>query len=107
MPKEVHYAALISPKIPMTTDRYKAALRHISSEGYVLRELEEGVFERIREMLSGSDEIHLQQFTCGVMMVLMSTCSAAWFPKEWETDPLLKDLHLLAFKYGMTILVEK
>lgn len=104
---EAKYAIICQPLINFSKERYEKAVARLEDEGYVVRDWPDKVVDRIRNELSGAAEVHGSQFLLGVTIMLASVCTAAYFPKDWMDDDFLKDLYLIAFKYGMTLVVEK
>lgn len=100
------YAYICQPLNKFTAQRYKAIAKQLSEDGYDVLETDEH-FSNFKDMMIGFETLSSQQFVLGVSIVLMSACQAVFFPKKWEDDPLLKDLYLIAFKYGMHIVVER
>lgn len=102
------YAYICQPSKKFDEDRYDEAVKRIEDEGYIVYQPDEH-FKSFKDLMSGSgvETISLPQFILGLSTLLMSGCQAAFFPKDWEEDPILKDLYLIAFKYGMILIMER
>lgn len=102
-----HYAILFEPVGGLSDDRMIAAQDLIESRGYVIYDSPDNFARNLRNGLRLANDANVSQFMLGASLILMSVCQAVWFPKDWADDQLLKDLYLFAFKYGMTLIVEK
>lgn len=99
-----HYAMICTPSNGMTTEAYDAAKKVMEEKGYRIYDRPNEFAIALRESFTTSvGEIHLAEFLLGSSILLMSVCDAVYFPKGWEDDSLSKDLYLIAFKYGLTI----
>lgn len=104
---EKQYAVLFEPAGGLSDYRLTAAQDLIESRGYTIYDNPDNFARSLRNSLRWASDSNVSQFVLGASLVLMSVCKAAWFPKNWQDDQLLKDLYLFAFKYGMTLIVEK
>lgn len=102
-----HYAIIFEPISGLAEDRKNAAQDLIESRGYTIYDKPDNFARNLRNGLRLANDANVSQFMLGACLVLMSVCQAAWFPKDWTDDQILKDLYLFAFKYGMTLIVEK
>lgn len=102
-----HYAIIFEPIGGLSEDRRNAAQDLVESRGYTIYDSPDNFARSLRNSLRLADDANVSQFMLGTCLILMSVCQAAWFPKNWADDQLLKDLYLFAFKYGMTLIVEK
>lgn len=102
-----HYAIIFEPIGGLTKECRDAAQDLVESRGYTVYDVPNNFARSLRDSLRLADDANIPQFTLGTCLILMSVCQAAWFPKNWADDQLLRDLYLFAFKYGMTLIVEK
>ncbi len=102
-----HYAILFEPTDGMSMERRNAAQDLIESRGYTIYDNPDNFARGLRNSIRLATDANISQFMLGTSLILMSVCQAAWFPKDWADDHILKDLYLFAFKYGMTLIVEK
>lgn len=102
-----NYAIILEPVGGLARERRDAAQDLIESRGYSIYDSPDNFARSLRNCLRSANDVDVSQFMLGTCLILMSVCQAAWFPKNWADDQILKDLYLFAFKYGMTLIVEK
>lgn len=102
-----NYAIILEPVGGLARERRDVAQDLVESRGYSIYDSPDNFARGLRYNLRLADDANILQFTLGASLILMSVCQAVWFPKDWADDQLLKDLYLFAFKYGMTLIVEK
>lgn len=101
------YAIIFEPSGGLTRERRDVAQDLIESRGYSIYDSPDNFARGLRYNLRLANDANVSQFMLGTCLILMSVCQAVWFPKDWADDQILKDLYLFAFKYGMTLIVEK
>lgn len=102
-----HYVIIFEPIGGLSEDRRNVAQDLVESRGYTIYDSPDNFARSLRNSLRLANDANVSQFMLGTCLILMSVCQAAWFPKNWADDQILKDLYLFAFKYGMTLIVEK
>lgn len=105
--EETRYAMICHPHGDLSDDQHERAMKALEKRKLAVAKVPAYLIETIRNTLPGSDKISLVQFTLGLDLLLASGCTAIYFPKGWEDDIILKDLYVLAFKYGKEILTEE
>lgn len=103
---DVKYA-LICGRSTLADEWGEKATKAMEDRGYIVKEWPNNMVKRLKSELSGAGGVNLEQFLFGMNILLMSACHAVYFPKDCMDDNYMKNLHFVAFRYGMDIVIEE